>query len=38
MLFVNLLGSTNGYIGTISVLFVNDIVEEHERGMAGILP
>ena len=35
MLFVNLLGFTNGYLGTISILFVNEIVEEHERGMAG---
>ena len=36
VLFVGLLGLTNGYVGSLSVVLVNEVVDVHERGIAGM--
>jgi hypothetical protein len=33
--FILLLGLTNGYLGSLSIMLVNDVVEESEQGLAG---
>ncbi|OQR92186.1 Equilibrative Nucleoside Transporter (ENT) Family [Achlya hypogyna] len=35
ILFVLYLGFTNGYIGSLAIIFVNDCVEPHEKAVAG---
>lgn len=35
MLFVGLLGLTNGYLGTLSIIFINECITDAEQGIAG---
>ena len=35
VLFVFLLGFTNGYLGTLSIVMVNEGLQDHERGVVG---
>ncbi|OQS04710.1 Equilibrative Nucleoside Transporter (ENT) Family [Thraustotheca clavata] len=35
ILFVLYLGFTNGYIGSLAIIFVNDCVDSHEKAIAG---
>jgi len=35
VLFVGGLGMTNGYVGTLSIVLINDACEEDEQGVAG---
>ncbi|CAE7730696.1 slc29a4, partial [Symbiodinium microadriaticum] len=35
LLFVALLGFTNGYLGSLSIIMVNEWVEEEYKGLAG---
>lgn len=37
VLFVALLGFTNGYLGSLCILLVNDCCDVEERGAAGML-
>ena len=37
VLFVLLLGFTNGYLGSVSILVINEGLDEKDRGLAGIL-
>ena len=37
VLFVGLLGFTNGYLGSLSIIFVNECVPEKDKGLAGTL-
>jgi solute carrier family 29 (equilibrative nucleoside transporter), member 1/2/3 len=35
--FVGLLGFTNGYLGSLAIIFVNEVVPSKDKGLAGIL-
>lgn len=35
MLFILTLGYTNGYLGSLAIILVNDVVDESEMGLAG---
>mmetsp|Transcript_25729 Transcript_25729/g.70893 ORF Transcript_25729/g.70893 Transcript_25729/m.70893 type:complete len:486 (-) Transcript_25729:22-1479(-) len=35
VLFVGLLGLTNGYVGTLSIVLINDACDENEQALAG---
>lgn len=37
IVFVGLLGFTNGYLGSLSIIFVNECVPDKDKGLAGTL-